>query len=121
MYKMLYKAEIWLLKVIPMTIAALYLTNTITSYLGLDLPVFSLIGGLSILPWLFLYVSSFVFKFCLYHRMFLYYTLVCDVISYVDYYAGLPFADCTLFKINILIAGIFLFFILYLKFKICNH
>lgn len=119
--KPLYKIEIGLLRIIPMIIAALYLLNTILSYLGMDLPVLSLIGGLSILPLLFLYVSSFVFKFCLYHRMFLYYIVVCDFISYVDYYIGLPFTDGTLLKINVTVAGLFLFIILYLKFKVCRH
>lgn len=52
----IYRAEIALLKIIPMIIAAVYLMNTVLSYLGINLYVLSMAGGLSVLPWLFLYI-----------------------------------------------------------------
>lgn len=121
MKKDLYKMEIWLLKVSPMVIAALYLLNTMLSYFRIDLPALSLIGGMSLLPLVFLYVSSFVFGFCLYHRMFIYYIATNDIISYADYvYGGIPVSDRNYLLIHIIIAGTFLFVILYLKRK-CSH
>lgn len=121
MEKALYKIEMGLLKVIPMVIAFLYLLNTVLSYFYIEAPVLSLIGGLSILPMVFLYVSSFAFHFCSYHRMFIYYVAVCDVISYLDYYYELPISNRDYLLLHITIAGLFLFIILYLKLKICNH
>lgn len=122
MSKGIYKVEIILLKVIPIAIAGLYLINTILSYLGIDLAILSLIGGLSILPWIFLYVSSFAFHFCTYHRMFLYYIAACDILSYIDYYScGTWLSDRNYFLLHIVTAGIFLFTIVYLKFKACRH
>lgn len=121
MKKDLYKIEIWLLKMIPMIIAALYLLNTVLSYFHIELLVLSLIGGMSLLPLLFLYISSFVFGFCLYHRMFIYYIAVNDIVSYADYLSGgLPVSDRDYLFIHIIITGIFLFIILYLK-KKCSH
>lgn len=117
----IYKIELFTIRVIPMAIAAIYLLNAILSYCYIDLPILSWIGGLSLLPWLFLYLSSFVFKFCIYHRMFLYYIAVCNIFSYIDYTWGLPISDRGLFLLNIIIAGIFLFVILYLKLKVCRH
>lgn len=119
--KEIYKIELYTIKVIPMAISAIYLLNTILSYCYIDLPILSWIGGLSLLPWLFLYLSSFVFRFCIYHRMFLYYIAVCNILSYIDYTWALPISDRGLFLLNIIIAGIFLFAILYLKLKVCKH
>lgn len=121
MDKLLYKIEIAVLKVIPMIIAGCYFLNTTLSYFGIDTPLFSYIGGLSLLPLIFLWLSSFVFKFCVYHRMFLYYVFVSDVISYYDLYIGIPLDDRNLFVMNEMIAGTFLFLIIILKFKVCKH
>lgn len=115
--KTLYKIELYLLKVIPMIIAGLYLLNTILSYFYIDIPILSLIGGMSILPLLFLYVSSYVFKFCEYHRMFLHYIVISDSIAYIEYYTGGILSDRNFLLLHIIIAGLFMYFILYLKFR----
>ena len=88
--KKLYKIELCLLKVLPMIIALFYLINTVTSYFNMDIPILSSIAGLSIIPLIFIYVSSYAFKFCEYHRMFLHYIVVNDVINIYDYYIGIP-------------------------------
>lgn len=118
----IYKLEIGLLKVIPIMTAASYLLNTILSYFYIELPILSLIGGMSLFPLLFVYVSSFVFHFCSYHRMFIYYIVVSDIISYVDYHInGLPMSNRSYLLLHLIIVGLLLFIILYLKFKVCKH
>lgn len=113
--KPLYKIELYLLKVIPMIMAALHLVSMTLFYFGIDLEVLSYIGGVSFLTLGFLYLSSYVFKFCEYHRMFLHYIVVANLISIYDTYIGIPVSDDILFMSNMPIAGIFLFLILYLK------
>ena len=113
--KPLYKIELYLLKVIPMIMAALHLASTTLFYFGIDLEVLSYLGGVSFLTLGFLYLSSYVFKFCEYHRMFLHYIVVANLISIYDTYIGIPVSDGVLFMSNMTIAGIFLFLILYLK------
>ena len=113
--KPLYKIELYLLKVIPMIMAALHLVNTTLFYFGLDLEILSYLGGVSFLTLGFLYLSSYVFKFCEYHRMFLHYVAVTNLICIYDTYVGIPISDGVLFIVNISIAGMFLFIILYLK------
>lgn len=113
--KPLYKIELYLLKVIPMIMAALHLVSTTLFYFGIDLEVLSYIGGVSFLTLGFLYLASYVFKFCEYHRMFLHYIVVANLISIYDTYIGIPVSDDILFMSNMTIAGIFLFLILYLK------
>ena len=118
--KFLYRLELYLIKIIPMLLALCYFTNTTLSYGGVDVPLLSLIGGISILPLLFLYLSSYVFKFCSYHRMPLHYIVISDCIAYYDIYIGIPISYRTLFSLHCIIAGIFLFLTLYLKFKVCK-
>lgn len=100
-----------------MIIAACYVLNTILCVANIDLPILSNIAGISILTWVFLYLSAVVFRFCNYHKMFLWYILASDTINMVDYYIYLPIDDSEMYLINFSIIGIFLFIILYLHVK----
>ena len=118
-----YKVTLGLLKVIPMLLALCDILNTVTCLLGLDIYIFSYIGGVSFLTLTFLYLVSYVFRFCIYHRMFLHYVLVNNIISTLEFTVGLPVSFlelCCIFSVN---AGIFLFLILYFyrkeKLKLC--
>ena len=74
MNKLLYKIELYLVKVIPMIYALLSLLNTTLSYFDINTVILSYIGSVSFITLLFLYITSYVFKFCEYHRMFIHYT-----------------------------------------------
>ena len=100
-----------------MLLAGCYLLDTILSYFYIDTPLFSILGGVSVFPLIFLYTSSYVFKFCEYHRMFLHYIVVNDILSWIDYSYKLPIDNFEYLILHIIIAGIFLFIILYLKMK----
>ena len=113
----LYKLEIKTIKVIPMLLALTAILNTLLSYFDIDAFILSYIGGVSILPLLFLYLSSYAFRFCEYHRMFLHYITVNWVLNIVDYYYGIPVSDKALFILYTAITGIFLFLVLYLHQK----
>lgn len=117
--KSLYKITIFFLRVIPMVMAGLYLLNTVLSYLDINVLVISYIAGVGFIPWLFILLSSYMFRFCSYHRMFLWYILVNNIICEIDYSYGLPIDNWNLFILHIIIAGTFLYLILYLKLK-CN-
>ena len=111
--KRLYKLTIGALKIIPMLLALCAVLNMLFDSFGIDSEVLSMIGGISFLPLLFLYIASFAFEFCVYHRMFLHYVFVNNVIACFDYYIGLPVGNRMLFMINLSIVGIFLFLVLY--------
>lgn len=115
--KTLYKLELLCIKLIPYLITMCYVGNTISSYVYKELPIFSFVGSLSILPLLFLYLSSFVFKFCIYHRLPLYYVFVSDCISLYDLYVGIPISNRNLFVMNMMILGVFILLIVFYKFK----
>lgn len=108
-----YKVTLGLLKVIPMLLATCDALNTLTCLLGYDLVVLSFIGGVSFLTLAFLYLVSYVFRFCIYHRMFLHYVLVNNIISTLEFTIGLPInflGLCCIFSVNFCV---FLFLILY--------
>lgn len=115
--KHLYKIELYLLKIMPMLLAAIYLANTVLSYCNIIVPTLSYIGGVSFIPLTFMYISSYVFRFCNYHRMFLHYIVINDSINLIEYYYTLPISDWKLFIVHMSIAGISLFIILYLYVK----
>lgn len=115
--KSLYKLQLFLIKVIPMVMAFISLVNTIFSYYDIDLPQLAYLGGYSILTIISLYVSSYVFRFCEYHRMFIHYISVNWVLDIYDTYVGVPLDDRELLVVYLTITGIFLFIILYLYVK----
>ncbi len=118
--KSLYKMELYLIKIIPMLFAGLSLLNTILSYFDIDIPLISYIGSVSVLTLMFMYLSSYVFKFCIYHRMFIHYTSLNWVLNIIDYYIGIPISDRGLFIFYMSLTGIFLFLILYLRNEYIN-
>ena len=119
--KNLYKLELIFIKILPLGIALCYLLNTILSYFGIDAVILSYIGGMSILPTAFILISSFVLKFCMYHRLPIYYIIVSDIFNYIDFYIGIPITTRDLFILNMLIAGIFIVLIVFTKAKICKN
>jgi len=118
--KSLYKLELYSAKVVPMLMAGITLANTILSYYDIDAPVLSYFGGVSLLVVIRFYITSYTYKFCAYHRMFLHYIVVSTTLSIYDYTYGIPITDRSMFTLQLIIAGVSLFVILYLKFKVCK-
>ena len=116
-----YKALIQLLKVLPMILAVCGCINTYISFFGYEAPILSYLGGISFTGWIFVYIAAIVFRFCIYHRMFLYYVLLNNLLSVYEYHVGFPINDATLIRIYSFITGLFLFLILffYRKEKLC--
>lgn len=115
--KTLYRIELYLIKITPMLMAAGYLLNTILSYFGIDVPILSYLVGTSILNLIFLYLSSYVFQFCFYHRLPIHYITLNWILNIIDYNIAIPLNDRNLFLLYMIIAGITILLILYFKFK----
>lgn len=108
-----YKVTLEFLKVIPMLLAFCDAVNTLTCLLGYNITIFSYVGGVSFLTLMFLYLVSYVFRFCIYHRMFLHYVLVNDIISALEFTVGIPVSTMTLMCIFSINLAVFAFLILY--------
>ena len=101
------------LRIIPMVMAGLFLLNTVLSYFDIDLPVISYIASAGFIPWLFIMAASYKLHFCEYHRMFLWYILANNMLCWTDMEFGLPISNWNFFVLHIIIAGFFLFLVLY--------
>lgn len=116
--KTLYRIVLYSVKVIPMVVSGIYLMNTVLSYFNIDLELFSYV-----VQFLFIgqmYATSFAFKFCAWHRMFIHYILIILILNIIDYHIGIPLSDKGMFTLYIIIATICMFLMLYLRIK-CKH
>ena len=119
--KRFYKIMLCTLKVIPMCMAFCEFLNTFLNLIWhIETPLLSYIGGCSFITWLFIYLAAIVFRFCIYHRMFLYYVLINNLISIYEFQWGIPVDDAGLLCIYSLVATISLFLILYFRNK-CHY
>ena len=109
------------LKIIPMLLAVCETFNTVLYYLDINAPVLSFIGGTSFIPLIFIYLSSWVYHFCVYHRMFIYYVAVMHLINIIDYTIGIPIGYYAMLAFHSILISVFLFVTLYLyrKEKLC--
>lgn len=114
-----YKLFIVVIKFIPILTALCYMSSTIFNYLGYNIEPLSNFGGISLLTWIFIYLASLVFKFCSYHRMFLWYILVDDLFNIIDYYWNIPISTDNILMMHNIWIGITLFTVLILYVK--NH
>lgn len=87
----IYKLELICIKYIPIIIALLSLLDNILMYYDISLDILSYIAGTSILTTIPMYISSYVYKFCKYHRIFIHYIVVNKVIAMIDNYIIIPF------------------------------
>lgn len=111
----LYKLFIKLVKVIPMIIALADFINSFLSYYGIHIKILNYLFGISGITILFLYIVSYILKFCVYHRMFIHYILMINIINIIDCYIHIPINDFQMFMIYNFITCITLFTILYFK------
>lgn len=111
--KILYKSILVFLKVIPFIISLGYFINVIYALSDTALVILGYFLHTSILNWVFLYLASFVFQFCLLHRLPLYYIALNDILVVIDEYIGIPVNNDTLYYIHIVIALLFLIGIIY--------
>lgn len=103
-------------KVLPIFIAVLHFANTVFGYLDITQIPLNYLGGISLSTLAYLYLASYTFKLCNYYRMFLHYSVSIDVINIIDDYFKLPISDIDLLNLYIIITGITLLIIIYLKF-----
>lgn len=101
--KRLYKAFLFLLKILPLLLAIISVLNTVLSFFAIDLVILTYLGGISFFPILFMYLAAFVFRFCVYHRIFLDYTVVSTAITVYDYYVGIPVTDAGIMTLQLVL------------------
>lgn len=115
--KKLYKILLIFLKILPMIMAVSYIMNVLFADLVIGgFAVFHYLG-LVIAPIAFMYIASYVFKFCNYHRCFLHFIAIEELLTLTDYYIGIPLDNemiCEIHYMNMTFFAV-LFVVLYIK------
>lgn len=117
MNKLLHKLVLICIKYITILIAAITLINAILYYFDIEYIIIDYIAGTSVLTMIPMYIASYAYKFCEYHRMFLHYIVIHKIVAIVDLYIGISLSDFMMLVMYLIIAGIFAFLALYLHQK----
>lgn len=97
--KELYKIDLFLLKLLPMIMAFSYMIAQYAALLNIGsgptlvLQIVTHYLGLLLAPMMFMLISSKVFQFCNYHRMFIYYILVIQLMNITNWYFKIPISN----------------------------
>lgn len=67
-----------------MLLAICCILANILAYYDINVWIINLLGGVSIIPLLFIFLVSYLFKFCTYHRIPLYYIVINLGLSIID-------------------------------------
>ena len=97
--KDLYKVDLFLLKLLPVIMVISHIIASygaifkVVSGAAIIIQIVSHYLGLVIAPIAFMYISSHVFQFCNYHRMFIHYIAVIELMNVTNWYFQLPITN----------------------------
>ena len=106
-----------IIKYIPFVIAVGYLLMAVFSCFGISCIWLSVLFRFSMSSFVCLFAISILLKFCIWHRLPLYYAIIVDAINTIDYYFVIPINSKLLLVIYLLISIIFILIGMYLKEK----
>ena len=104
-----HKVFLIILKYIPHVIAFFYAICNLLGLLDVDTVILGHLIHVSVFPWIFLYLASYIFRYCYVHRLPLYYIALCDSITLFDYYVGIPLSDVGMINLHIFIAALIIY------------
>ena len=91
--KELYKTTLALLKILPMIMVFAYLLMLGCFYYAPKYVVIPHLLGTVFAPLAFIYITSYVFRFCAFHRIFIHYYTFISVLNVSDHYLEPYFND----------------------------
>lgn len=113
------RIELYIIKILPMLIALTYVINTILYFFDFNSFIIGYFSHLSVISWVFLWYTSKFFKFCVHHRVPLYYILISDLINFSDKVFNIPDNTMDLLRVHIIVLGVFVTVYIYnvIKYK----
>lgn len=104
-----HKLLLILIKYIPHVIAIFYGIYNILGILGIDFIVAGYFIHMSFLPWIFMYLLSFIFRYCYVHRLPLYYILSSEILTTLDYLLDYSIEESIIIMSNLVLILIIIF------------
>lgn len=115
--KNLYKLMLVVLKGLPMIMALGFVISNTIPRINPVLNMIVHICGLLIPQFAFMYLSSYIFRFCSYHRIFLHYILAIQAITVTDWYIGIPISNNEIRYLQYTVSVVFAIIAIYLYIK----
>ena len=106
-----------IVKYAPIIIAIGYFIMSLASCFGVMFPFISSLCYLSIIPFISMFAISKLLKFCIWHRLPLWYCVTIDGLNASFYYFDLPLVGKPMLTIYLTIAILFIILGVYLKEK----
>lgn len=101
-----HKLMIFTLKILPAVMASSYLIELVSTLLGFGTQVLVNFIGMIVAPILFMYLASYVFKFCEYHRIFIHYVLILEILTTVKWYYPVIVTSQLVLNISFVLSGL---------------
>lgn len=111
--KLTHKLTLICVKYIPILVAIVELLGTVLSFLNIGTILLAYLFGSSVVTLIPMYIMSYAFKFCKYHRMVLNYIVANKLIFMLDYLFVIPLSATGFMAATITLAGIFLALTIY--------
>ena len=109
--KTLHKWVIWTIKVAPIIIGGMSFINAVLTYFEFTTIILNYLVGVSLLFVFILFLLSYELKFCVWHRLLLYYIVLYNMLSIYDLYIGIPVNNQGFLIIHLGLAALFLLLI----------
>lgn len=104
-----------IVKYIPFVIGSMYFIQSILFCFGIVIPRLTITYRFSILSLICMLAMSVLLKFCIWHRLPLYYGASIDIINTIDYYITIPISNKSMLVWYLVITGVFILIGVYLK------
>lgn len=117
--KFLYKILLTLVKYTPIIILMVQITYSTFAYFCIDNIWLSYIGSVSLVNLLYLYIASYVFRFCYLYRLSLHSVVIVNLIALYDTLFRIPLSDLNMLRVYLII--LLLGVIAFIKFKIKDN
>lgn len=105
-------------QVLPFLLSIISILHTIYFFVfSQDGRVFSIIGGIGIMSIIYLWLSSWCFRFCFYQKVFLYYLTISQIVNIIDEYYTLPISNYNYCLVSFITFGCTIILYSTLKFK----
>lgn len=119
--RFLYKLTSIVIKYLPFVLMFIQIILLILNFMGIVVPVLSLVGGTSLLFIFVLYLLSYLFQYCSLYRMPLWYNLTIGVIATLKSIGLITLDTLGIYRLIAFITGGFLLILIYFIYKYRNH
>lgn len=113
MEKLSHKLTLLCVKYLPVIVALNEFLASVLFLIGISAIPLGHLFGISLVGLIPMYIMSYAFKFCKYHRMILNYIVANKSLLLIDCLFVIPISDIWFIGINFVMAGIFLALIIY--------